>query len=103
MTNKSIYVNRLHLDKQKYDIIYKQRSLMIGAFDGDIEFNTSILEDFELRYNSELFYSNKEDSNINNMLIDICESSNWQREIIVSNGKNIVMWTLNLKDNDFYE
>ena len=29
--------------------------------------------------------------------------NNWDREIIVSNGKNIVMWTLNLKDNDFYE
>ena len=29
--------------------------------------------------------------------------NNWDREIIVSNGKNIVMWTLNLEDNDFYE
>ena len=26
--------------------------------------------------------------------------NNWDREIIVSNGKNIVMWTLNLEDND---
>lgn len=103
MTSKSIYVNRKHLGRQQYNTIYKQRSLMISAFNGDTEFTPSVLEDFELRYGSELFYSNKEGIDINSMLIDISESSNWKKKIMTSNGKNIIVWTLELRDDDFYE
>ena len=76
---------------------------MISAFNGDTEFTPSVLEDFELRYGSELFYSNKEGIDINSMLIDISESSNWKKKIMTSNGKNIIVWTLELRDDDFYE
>lgn len=35
--------------------------------------------------------------------IDISESSNWKKKIMTSNGKNIIVWTLELRDDDFYE